>query len=331
MDDHLNEFMNDPAKIVALYLGSYMRRQGLHLTEKNLHRAPLLLKFFIRFLRKHNVFVGEDDLNDSVLPNIDLDVPLPRFLQSHPLLSSKSGQLNIAANLELALSIIDLAIEELPLVSQAAKALSCEAFGALCKDIFSVGEHDTLPVASEEGHNGEHSRSLTPPCVIDDASTDALDPAAWKIIPPSVPQDIADTDSDSQSQPDLDQSDSALFGKLTKVVLDPWLGWETEIEEPDLFEPRVLRSPVYPNETTTVAPKATHNPACDAITLLLEPCSAYALRVGMGVGGIWNQMAPASVSNGELGPTATAKSEDGVFWYLTDVKVVVPSYYFTER
>ncbi|KAG5642522.1 hypothetical protein DXG03_002595 [Asterophora parasitica] len=55
-EEQMVEFLNDPEGWVKTFLSSYMRKQGLIWTDRNLINFPILLSFFIRFILRNRVF-----------------------------------------------------------------------------------------------------------------------------------------------------------------------------------------------------------------------------------------------------------------------------------
>ncbi|KIK63030.1 hypothetical protein GYMLUDRAFT_259787 [Collybiopsis luxurians FD-317 M1] len=453
MEDRLIEFMNDPARRVTIYLGSYIRRNCLIFAERNLYTIPLLLKFWVRYLLKHNVFSGEAGEGSELAPSRS---------ELHSI--ENSHELDIRDNLQLALQIIEVAIEQLPLVSKASKALTLESFGTLCGEVFGVDRY-ALEYAAETNHSqaevlpcsevksathvqgevvpnqsgkqilsdtiaslasptisafpsplfinstienipydhdltsGTSNSSLEDPGIelpgsnfghaitIDTAASVTSDhglyarlwhaenaSAVWnaqddsavanaqalqtllgssgqailaalpqthelglierslrrikEIVPPAIVIDTraaissASTAIDIPSEIDPNYVESALSTKLTKIVLIPWLGWESKEAEPELFEPKILRGPVQSSDLSfdSSATGLEHDPKADSIAVLVDPERASALREGMGLGGIWVQMAR----------TSDKQASKDLLWYLADLKTVVPSYYIPD-
>ncbi|KAF5388292.1 hypothetical protein D9615_000822 [Tricholomella constricta] len=59
-EEQMVEFLNDPELKIKIFLSSYMRKQGLIWSDKNLINIPHLLGFFIRFLLRNRVFPEVD-------------------------------------------------------------------------------------------------------------------------------------------------------------------------------------------------------------------------------------------------------------------------------
>ncbi|KAJ7608872.1 hypothetical protein DFH06DRAFT_1309095 [Mycena polygramma] len=108
-DARAEKFLSDPARGIQIYLSSYISAQGLMLSDRNLVNAPRLLRFFVNFLLRNEVF-PDKALNDS---------------------------------LKRSREIIERAGMELPLTSKIAKALP-DAFSTACRDCWGgVKEYAT--------------------------------------------------------------------------------------------------------------------------------------------------------------------------------------------
>ncbi|KAF8076846.1 hypothetical protein FPV67DRAFT_1618811 [Lyophyllum atratum] len=96
-EEQMVEFLNDPEQMLRVFLSSYMRKQGLIWSDRNLVNIPRLLDFWVRFLIRNRVF-----------PEIEIDRALKRSL-----------------------AVIELAQKELILTSKIAKQLPDE-FSKAC-------------------------------------------------------------------------------------------------------------------------------------------------------------------------------------------------------
>ncbi|PFH50420.1 hypothetical protein AMATHDRAFT_61135 [Amanita thiersii Skay4041] len=95
----LQAFLNNPETVIKMFLSSYMRKEGLIWSDPNLYNTPRVLFFFLRFILRHRA-----------VPEIE-------------------------AQLKPALSIVELAQQQLPHTSVVAKVLPCEA-GASFRELF---------------------------------------------------------------------------------------------------------------------------------------------------------------------------------------------------
>ncbi|KAJ3801228.1 hypothetical protein GGU11DRAFT_770367 [Lentinula aff. detonsa] len=117
--DNLNDFLDDPKESIQIYLSSYMMKQGFHYVDRNLTLLPRLIRFYIKFLLKDEVFNTE--------------------YESETL-----------ASLNEVLIILDLAELELPLTSQINKRLPWnDVFSGGCEELFEVKrkEHEMSALA----------------------------------------------------------------------------------------------------------------------------------------------------------------------------------------
>ncbi|RDB19813.1 hypothetical protein Hypma_013006 [Hypsizygus marmoreus] len=106
------DFLNDPELKMKIFLSSYIRKQGLIWTDRNLVNIPRLLGFFIRFLLRSNVFPEQ---------------PLLRGLQR-------------------TLEVVNLAQKELILTSKLAKELP-DKFSLACTSCFGQKADGYKPIA----------------------------------------------------------------------------------------------------------------------------------------------------------------------------------------
>ncbi|KAJ7098562.1 hypothetical protein B0H15DRAFT_1018873 [Mycena belliarum] len=142
---------------------------------------------------------------------------------------------------------------------------------------------------------------------------------------------------------DAEAVERALEARLHRVVLTPWPAWDGAAEP---SRPRILPSSVGALATPAPdAPEAAspapvsralkpHDVLADDITLLVEPAVAGMLRVGMGLGGTWVQLARADDNSTEVKPkkkkalSKAQKERRGLrYWYLDEVMTTLPSYW----
>ncbi|KAJ7737433.1 hypothetical protein DFH07DRAFT_842175 [Mycena maculata] len=100
-----------------------------------------------------------------------------------------------------------------------------------------------------------------------------------------------------------------LAARMSAVVLAPCLGWV------EGSAPRILRS-------SNVAPgPPLHDMLGDDITILVDPAEAKKLRVGMGLGATWVQLARVQKDEDEDGDAPPR------YWYAEELVMVLPSYW----
>ncbi|KAI0758057.1 hypothetical protein C8Q74DRAFT_1373105 [Fomes fomentarius] len=165
--------------------------------------------------------------------------------------------------------------------------------------------------------------------------------------PPSlIPAPLADPEG-------VEHELEAAFAKMTMV---PWHEWDVH-EHADVQKPRLLRNSrgTAVSDDTADAPvvlgregystsAAPHNPFKDAITVYLEPSTAELMRVGMGIGATWVQLARvdpgvpveadaetfdnmyAQRKKGLVGGPGTPVAPTDV-WYMEQVMAVYPSFH----
>ncbi|KAJ3931284.1 MAG: hypothetical protein NXY57DRAFT_896401 [Lentinula lateritia] len=169
--------------------------------------------------------------------------------------------------------------------------------------------------------------------------------------------------------PSAEAVEVSLHACLSKVVMEPWIDWETQNEDGDTASPQIKANSrgrvvvydkggvLYENDSdiwsnafavnddgnTAQSPPVPHDPLKHSIVLLIEPESAQLLRVGMGLGATWIQIARQSDLRSELevkdmettgvvkAPSEACLDESNVvgerFWYLSNLLVVLPSYH----
>ncbi|KAJ7117883.1 hypothetical protein C8R43DRAFT_99803 [Mycena crocata] len=178
-------------------------------------------------------------------------------------------------------------------------------------------------------------------------------PSAPTRAPPS-----AATGTDNAWEPDAEGVERELEAGMHRVVMVPWLGWDSPDADPALSMPQILRSskgaivaPDAPADTTpatSLGGLKAHNMRTDEITLLVDPTHVDMFCVGMGLGGTWVQLArmqdlvpAADTADGASGSenmntkakakkslTKTQKERRGLrYWYLDELATVLPSYW----
>ncbi|KAJ3823173.1 hypothetical protein F5880DRAFT_563391 [Lentinula raphanica] len=156
-----------------------------------------------------------------------------------------------------------------------------------------------------------------------------------------------------------------LCSRLSKVVMEPWLDWDTSsgVSSPRIKASSRGRVVVYEkgegveyehnsdiqsnsfvkfpaSDEPMVSP---HDPLKHSITLLLEPESAQLLKTGMGLGANWVQIARRSDLVDDLEEMLGEKDAEKIisirecltqqgdhaerFWYLSNLLVIIPSFH----
>ncbi|KAJ7654916.1 hypothetical protein B0H17DRAFT_1338146 [Mycena rosella] len=336
-DDRLVDFLSDPARGIQMFLSSYMKNQGLAWADRNLTNAPHLLRFFVNYLLRNKT---------------------------------------IAA-----------AGRELPLTATISKVLP-DDFSAACQGCWGRRADSYGDLADSDSDGGVDVLGALP--AVDDADaaaseggsgawgeTAAYDPSSFAPAGDSWDGAPSATDWAAPEAPSLlallgptalplthapgvvewsgaEAVERGLEGRMHRVVLAPWAGWDGEVE---LSQPRILRSSVgavaaapAPSSAAS-APPATgagglkpHDMHADDITLLVDGAVAGTLCVGMGLGGTWVQLARVQ----DVGAPPAAASEEGNaktkkkkalskaqkerrglrYWYLDDeLTMSLPSYW----
>ncbi|KAJ6466177.1 hypothetical protein C8R47DRAFT_1154146 [Mycena vitilis] len=332
-DARAERFLNDPAKAVQIYLSSYISAQGLTLSDRNLVNAPHLLRFFVNFLLRNEVFP------DKAL---------------------KDG-------LKRSLEIIERAATELPLTSKIAKALP-DAFSTACRECWGgVEEHTTGVDAFEFALRADNIEVINSEEVNGDADADwnngegndggwatASDGMDWQApssttllsllgpttlplthtpgtVERSVRRIVAMHAPAFLPQPRSNARvgahavEKTLRARFYAVELAPWPDWDGEGSE--YATPTILRGP----GTVTTDKGSPFKVQEKKITLLVDPAAAAYLRVGMGMGGVWVHL---QRGDGDVGfKTDDEREGDGDgqgLWYVDKIMWVLPSYWIAD-
>ncbi|KAK0443893.1 uncharacterized protein EV420DRAFT_1723138 [Desarmillaria tabescens] len=148
------------------------------------------------------------------------------------------------------------------------------------------------------------------------------------IIPP--PKDAAKLPH--AKDPSAEAVEVELERRFTKVVLSPWLGSKTGNDEPTI--PSVSKGTVLGKDDIEpdVPPSGLkpHNPWKDNITIFVGEDAAKDLRMGMGLGGSWIQMARQQdfeSQDDKKKKKKKGKKSDERFWYMCSLMTVLTSYH----
>ncbi|KAJ7034275.1 hypothetical protein C8F04DRAFT_1260037 [Mycena alexandri] len=303
-DARAETFLADPAKAIQIFLSSYMVNNGLTLSDRNLVNAPHLLRFFVNFLLRNQVFT-EDTCVDS---------------------------------LKRAVDVIDLASSELPLTSTISKALPDE-FSAACQNCWGSSVDGYLAATVDPFESALLAENIeivkSEDVLAQDADATIVDEGGWSSTTPAIdwqptpsatlvelfgPTTLPLTHAAgaveqsvrrilSISRP-LDETNNTsavaeehtLLTRMCAVEMGPWLDCES-----DDTTPTILRAG---NKSHALE---------NRITMMVEPKAAEHLRVGMGIAGVWVQLTRLS-DEGDSQP-----SED--LWFLEKLTSVLPSYW----
>jgi hypothetical protein len=165
------------------------------------------------------------------------------------------------------------------------------------------------------------------------------------MIPPPAVLPKAPTAGDGEEEADPEGVEVELQRRFAKVVLEPWLGWDSA-DEPVLSRPRILetsRGPVVLDSDKEARHEnggagtgmerigMPHDPLKDNITILVEPDVLSSLSIGMGLGATWVQLARQR----DDGQRVKRKKKKGKgkakevvsYWYMDELMMIFPSYY----
>ncbi|CAK5280753.1 unnamed protein product [Mycena citricolor] len=351
-DETLAHFLGDPARAIRLFLSSWMKYQGLCYYEPNLINTPRLLHFFVRYLRRNRVLPDKTsdrslakamEIIDTALMELPLTSKVSRELRDafSRACSTQWGskeenlwdllghdrfeELSDAPNEVLSDEPNDgqalLTNEDIEVIAEEA-AFDPSSFYPEADEDPHLAWADPLPPVMLEslvGAAGVGIASTHTAGMVERSMRrvrQILEPVQ-NVPPPSAPLD--------GPGPVPDDVERALEGRLWRVVLEPWPNWDGEESSDVLAEPETLRCSQEPL-------RLKHSFDGD-ITILVTAESAALLRVGMGVGGIWVQMARQGDFE-EEDPTKKKKLTKAQkerlrlrYWYVEDVANVLPSYW----
>ncbi|KAK7470082.1 hypothetical protein VKT23_001523 [Stygiomarasmius scandens] len=154
-------------------------------------------------------------------------------------------------------------------------------------------------------------------------------------------------------EPDGEAVEVELERQFPKVVLEPWIGWESPQEEPEKHKPCIQtlsRGKVVVNDgivfegqhsEDSVAPEdaekveaelgiKVHDALQDNIAIFLEKATAEKLKVGMGLGGLWVQLARVSDFEPEGGKSKGKKASPR-YWFLERTTATLTSYHVVDK
>ncbi|SJL02599.1 uncharacterized protein ARMOST_05930 [Armillaria ostoyae] len=352
-DEKLNFFEN-PAKSITMFLSYYMINQGFHFEDYKLINFPRVLGFFIKYLIVNNVWPeckASLDRSQSIIDhasqelictskiskalpdvlnyafrdhwNINPDVfygdPVPND-DSNTETEAKRPKVDPEAAAQFEQSLKDANLSDL---------IKPEDMDALMEEAI---------VAEESGGWGSESWSrpglmalLGPTALPVTHTTGIVEQSVRRIsdiIPP--PKDVPALAHAKEPNPEAVEAE--LERRFTKVVLSPWLGSKTGSDEPtisSLSKGPVLGKDDILGDAPPSGPKP-HNPWKDNITIFVSENAAKELRVGMGLGGSWIQIARQQdfeSQDDKKKKKKKGKKSDDRFWYMCSLMTVLTSYH----
>ncbi|PBK67103.1 hypothetical protein ARMSODRAFT_1021063 [Armillaria solidipes] len=353
-DEKLNFFEN-PTKSITMFLSSYMINQGFHLDDDKLKNIPRVLGFFVKYLIVNNVWPeckASLDRSQSIIDlasqelictskiskalpdvlnyafrdywNINPDVfygdPVPNDDSDTETPDAKRPKVDPEAAAEFEQSLKDANLSDL---------IKPEDMDALMEEAI---------VAEESGGWGSESWSrpglmalLGPTALPVTHTTGIVEQSTRRIsdiIPP--PKDVPALAHAKEPNPEA--VEAGLERRFTKVVLSPWLGSKTGSDEPTISS--LSKGPVFGKDdilgdAPPSGPKP-HNPWKDNITIFVGENATKELRVGMGLGGSWIQMARQQdfgSQDDKKKKKKKGKKSDDRFWYMCSLMTVLTSYH----
>lgn len=232
--------------------------------------------------------------------------------------------------------------------------------GAWGENAAPWGESNPIPIADEWTTSdpvewlaapGRCLLNLLGPTTI--IETHAPGVAEWSIrrikdIQPPTPNIPKSPILATGSSPDPEVIESELEGRLARVVMSPWTGWEhytdwrKEKGNPgDSMAPRILdgsRGPVImPGEAEVahVGDVHPHNPSTDDITILVANDVVPTLKLGMGIAANWVQLAWREDVEGAVEKVTKKKKKSKGrllkagerYWYCEHPTLTSPSFH----
>ncbi|KAJ7127672.1 hypothetical protein C8R44DRAFT_778658 [Mycena epipterygia] len=338
-DTRAQSFLANPATAIQIYLSSYMYEQGLVWSNDNLVNAPYLLRFFVKFLLRNQVLPDCEEGLNRALDIIELagqELPL-------------TSKISKAFPDEFSTACQNLWGPSVDRYTPAADSVSAFEASLRAENIEVINAEDVTPSDTASTNSAsvadDGGWSIAPPSATDwDVSAPAtlfklLGPTALPLThaPGAVEQSVrritrirapAPAPANINVSPlgvAADAVERELGTRMYRVELDAWSGWDTSGAEDDAVP--VLLSLPSPSSSDAALDQGNvklHTVEA-AITLLVEPATAEHLRVGMGLGGIWVQLArlPVAQTHGDTDPASEG------FWYLDKLMRVLPSYWIS--
>ncbi|KAL0576952.1 hypothetical protein V5O48_005023 [Marasmius crinis-equi] len=279
VNEKMAAFLNDPEKRMRIYLSSFMRRQGLHYTERNLSIIPRLLSSFVNYLLRNRVFADKKGdeafqearkIADIALVELPLTSKLAKLLPDD-LNTALKGAYTLWNPAESCPVGDDVPQHKVPSPQPEPKNEPNDvdnegaswgnggtSWGSTI-DIDSIdtwGAADTSVWGAELGKDDPVSAWLPPPpptlfpllgptTLPMTHQTGIFEWSVRKIKSISPPVPIPQKQAgDVFDAADVYGSPQAIEADLTqrfwKVELEPWLGWEDGFQEPEGVLPRIL-------------------------------------------------------------------------------------------
>lgn len=354
----LLDFIDNPTRYVKIFLSSRMRRLGLIWADRNLENAPILLSFFLEYIVHSKAF------------------PKPRhdreFRKALDIANLAKKELILTSKLAKALpdkfnascvSCFGSKVEGYHPPAEETPASMDVDITPQFNDTWGIATPESNTGWGNSGSGWDDDPSAPPATSVWDSTPDdsflmsmnSLGPTTFplthapgvvewsvrriqKIIPPSKVVNKYAILGDG-AEPDPEVIESHFERSFTQVVLEPWTGWEDELEK-ETAKARILSSSNGPVVEETgmsgiveVVQESSdgrnpHNPSVDTITILVADDVVNNLSLGMGVGATWVQLARIREDlEGKRRKKKSKASKSGArFWYLEELVMTLPSF-----
>ncbi|KAK0190379.1 hypothetical protein F5146DRAFT_1044021 [Armillaria mellea] len=366
-DEKMNFFEN-PAKSITMFLSYYMINQGFHLDDDKLREIPRVLGFFVKYLIVNNVWPEckasldrsqsiisiasqelictskiskalPDDLNYAfrdywnINPDAFYGEPVPNDdSDTAPPGVNDQGIVPEAAAAEFEQLLKDTNVD---LIKQEEMGAPVEEESG---DLGSENEgnvNDGAAPAPQSGGDDSIEQNwsrlglmaLLGPTALPITHTTGIVEQSMRRIADIIPLPKDAPALPHAKDPSPEAVEAGLERSFTKVVLSPWLG----SDEPTISsfsKGPVLGKDDIVGDAPPSGPKP-HNPWKDNITIFVGENAAKELRVGMGLGGSWIQMARQQdfeIQDNKKKKKKGKKSDDR-FWYMCSLMTVLTSYH----
>lgn len=350
----LDAFITSISKGTKIFLSSYLRETGLIWTESNLFVAPMLLRFFFKFLKRTGVFWDSEE---------------------------RMGQ-----EVENAIRIAEKAVVELPITARLGRAVPGKVesgfvglWGRKCTGVSMTVTSGAGDSPSPETDETIRVDSVDTTTKDDDSWMDPPSPTLFQILgPTALPlayiTTIIETGTrrirevvmpGSQSLEPVESAlaavqkegenaaryglEEALETGFAMIILEPWVSSEDEVEDTsEIGRPTVgctvcdVHSSIgmESGDGARVASKGTklplaqchhihaHDPYTDVINVLVDLENVGLLKEGMGIYGTWVQLRRIEKMNSDgivMGEGGNRR--DLGYWYIEDLTAVFPSFH----
>ncbi|KAK0447728.1 hypothetical protein EV421DRAFT_2033402 [Armillaria borealis] len=340
-NDKLLDFFENPAKSITMFLSYYMINQGFHFEDYKLINFPRVLGFFVKYLIVNNSSsVLPKSLNPfpmfSIMPseihwNINPDVfygdPVPNDDSDTEKPEAKRPKVDPEAAAEFEQSLKDANLDLIKpedmdaLMDEAIVAEESGGWGSESKWNVDDG---AAPAPQNPWDNPPEQdwtfltssprlMALLGPTALPVTHTTGIVEQSMRRIADIIPPPKDATALPHAKDPSPEAVEAGLERRFTK----------------SLSKGPVLGKDDVESDAPPSGPKP-HNPWKDNITIFVSENAAKELRVGMGLGGSWIQMARQQdfeSQDDKKKKKKKGKKSDDRFWYMCSLMTVLTSYH----